>query len=76
MISHLYVCSIDEELGDAKPEEYEINNGSVPVWVDIDKAIKHNEDVINSNAKSMGLSILREYEILKLIKEELIEKDA
>ncbi|MCT4631122.1 MAG: NUDIX domain-containing protein [Firmicutes bacterium] len=76
MISHIFVCNIDEKLGDAKPEEYEKSNGSVPVWVDIDKAIKHNEEVINSNPESMGLSIIREYELLKLIKEELMKKDA
>ena len=71
MISHIYVCDIADELGEAKPEDYEVKNGSVPVWVHIDDAIKHNEKIINNKPDSMGLSVMREYELLKLIKEEL-----
>jgi len=67
MLSYIYLCNI-EELGQAKPEAYEVQNGSVPVWVDLDKAIKHNEDIIKNSPDSMGLSVVRELELFKLIK--------
>lgn len=71
MLSHIYVCSIDAQLGEAKPEDYEVKNGSVPVWVDIDKAIEHNENIIKSKPESMGHSVYRELELLRLVKEEI-----
>lgn len=73
MLSYIYLCTI-EELGEAKPEAHEIANGSVPVWIDINLAIKHNEAIIARQAKSMGLSVTRELELLKLIRNELIKK--
>ena len=72
MLSHIYVCSIDKELGEAKPESYEVTNGSIPVWVKLIDAIKHNEAIIESSPKSMGLSVLRELELFKLIKSDLL----
>lgn len=71
MISHFYLCDAHETLGEANPESYEIANGSVPVWVNIDDAISHNEAVLKSKAHSMGLSIERETFVLKLIQEDL-----
>lgn len=72
MISHIFVCSIHKELGEAKPESYEVINGSRPVWVKLEDAIKHNEEIIQSSPKSMGLSVQRELELFKLIKNELV----
>lgn len=72
MLSHFFVCSADKELGVAKPEEYEINNGSEPVWVNIHDAIKHNKEVIAAKEDSMGLSIERETFVLELIAKELL----
>ena len=70
MISHCYTCDIDKELGKSKLESYEIKNGMKPVWIDIDKAIKHNlKTIINSNKK--GMSIERETFLLKLIQQSL-----
>jgi len=72
MISHFFVCTADRELGDANPEDYEINNGSVPVWVNIHDAIAHNKKVILAKEDSMGLSIERETLVLELIAKELL----
>jgi len=72
MMSHFYICNADRELGDANPEDYEIKNGSAPVWVNIHEAIKHNRDVIAAKEDSMGLSIERETLVLELIAEELL----
>lgn len=71
MLSYIYSVSADYELGSANPEAYEIKNGSVPIWVDLDQAIRHNEEVISRQETSMGLSIQRETFLLKYIKNHL-----
>lgn len=70
MISHCFVCDIDEELGDTSYEAYEVSNGMKPLWVNIHKAVSHNEEVI-ANSDKKGLSIERETFLLKVIAEEL-----
>lgn len=72
MMSHFYVCNASKELGEANPEDYEVKNGSEPVWVNIHEAIRHNTHVINSKEKSMGMSIERETFVLELISKELL----
>lgn len=72
MMSYFYVCSANKELGEAHPESYEVKNGSVPVWVNIHTAIKHNEAVMAAKEDSMGLSIARETMVLKMIVSELL----
>ena len=68
MISYCYLCTVDEELGETKLEQHELNNGMKPLWVNIDKAISHNEQTIKTSKKK-GMSIERETFLLKLIKE-------
>jgi ADP-ribose pyrophosphatase YjhB (NUDIX family) len=72
MMSYFYVCSANKVLGKSNPESYEIKNGSVPVWVNIHKAIKHNEAVMLAKEDSMGLSIARETMVLNMIVDELL----
>lgn len=72
MMSYFFVCTANKKLGEAHPEPYEIKNGSVPVWVNIHKAIAHNEAVIAAKEDSMGLSITRETMVLKMIVSELL----
>lgn len=72
MMSHFFVCKADRELGEANPEDYEVNNGSVPMWVNIHEAIRHNSDVIAAKEDSMGLSIVRETKVLELVANELL----
>ncbi|MEP5339061.1 MAG: NUDIX hydrolase [Algibacter sp.] len=72
MISYCYTCSIDEKLGQTSYESYEIKNNMKPVWINIDKAIDHNEhNILNSLKK--GISIERETFLLKRIKDTLIQ---
>jgi len=71
MISYLYLCVIQDDLKEAQLEDYEIANGMKAQWVNIDKAIQHNKELIKSQ-KSIGQSIERETFILERIKEELI----
>lgn len=65
MLSYFYFCSIGDDLGEAKLENYEISNGMSAVWIDIHEAIAHNRQVIANNEKSMGLSIQRETFVLE-----------
>lgn len=70
--SYYYVCSADKTLGEASPEDYEVNNGSVPIWINIHDALRHNKDVIAKNPKSIGYSIQRETFVLEQIIDTLI----
>ena len=71
MISHCYVCDIDDELGETALESHEVHNGMIPRWMNIYEAIAHNEDVI-ANSDKKGLSIERETFMLKVIAERLM----
>jgi len=71
MISHCYVCEIDETLGETAFEAHELSNGMKPLWMNIHQAIAHNEAVIENSDKK-GLSIERETFLLKVIAEELV----
>jgi 8-oxo-dGTP pyrophosphatase MutT (NUDIX family) len=71
MESYCFVCDIHPELGETKLEQHEIQNGMVPVWINIHEAIKHNEHTISNSAKK-GLSIERETFLLKRIVAELL----
>lgn len=71
MESFCYICSIDDELDEPELELHEINNGMHPIWMNIHKAISHNENTI-ANSANKGLSIERETFLLKLIVSELL----
>ena len=73
MISHCYMCDIDEELGETAFESHEVSNGMTPLWMNIDAAIVHNEDVIASSDKK-GLSIERETFLLRVIAKKLVAR--
>ncbi len=72
MKSYFYVCNIDHNFADVKLEDYEIANGSHPVWIDIHEAIAHNKAVIANQEASMGFSIERETFVLELVLQELL----
>ncbi|MBY3621047.1 NUDIX domain-containing protein [Acinetobacter sp. CUI P1] len=76
MLSYYYVCSIGEQLGESKLEDYEITNGMSAVWIDIQEAIRHNRQVIANQEASMGFSIERETLVLELILEDLLHQSA
>lgn len=74
MRSHFYLCSADRVLGQTEPEHYEVANGMVPVWIDVDAAIAHNEQILATKPASMGLSVERETWMLRYIARELLSK--
>ncbi|KYN23659.1 DNA mismatch repair protein MutT [Vibrio cidicii] len=71
MHSYCYTCNIDRELGETRFEQYEINNGMRPTWINIHQAIAHNEQTMAQSSKK-GLSIERETFLLRLIAKELL----
>ena len=70
MISYCYTCDINSALGDSSMESYEKNNGMKAMWIDIYKAIEHNEKTMSSSEKK-GMSIERETFLLKLVAERM-----
>ena len=72
MISYCYTCTINKELGECNYESYEIKNGMKAQWINIHKAIQHNQKNMASSAKK-GMSIERETFLLQLIADSLIK---
>lgn len=71
MESYCYLCKVDRELGPTRFEDYEVNNGMRPLWMNIHDAIAHNERTIAQSDKK-GMSIERETFLLKQVVEELL----
>ncbi|EGM76746.1 ADP-ribose pyrophosphatase [Rheinheimera sp. A13L] len=67
MLSYCYVCEISSELGQPNFEHYEIQNGMQVCWLNIYKAIRHNERILQTKPEYMGLSIVRETYLLRMI---------
>jgi 8-oxo-dGTP pyrophosphatase MutT (NUDIX family) len=72
MTSHFFLCEVDPELGEARMEGYELENGMRPVWIDLGEAIAHNQGVLQRQEETMGLSILRETLVLERVADELL----
>lgn len=71
MISYCYTCKIDRQLGQTRYEDYEVKNGMRPVWMNIHKAIAHNEQTMAQSPKK-GMSIERETYLLHRVAKELL----
>ncbi|MBN2858582.1 MAG: NUDIX domain-containing protein [Candidatus Delongbacteria bacterium] len=69
MTSYYYICSVSEMKSRQKLEGYEYELGFKAEWVDIDKALKVNEELLN-NEKAPRWS-KRETYVLKEIKNNL-----
>lgn len=72
MQSFCYVCQIDDELGVPQLEDYEQANGMQVCWLNIFQAIAHNKAVMQSQATTTGLSIVRETLLLETIARECL----
>lgn len=68
MISRFYICEV-ETFDEPKLEDYEIRNGTAPIWINIHEAIAHNNKVMADNEASIGFSIMRETFVLEKIVE-------
>lgn len=72
MRSYCYRCSVADELGTQQLEHYEQQNGMRPLWVPVDDAIRHNQQVMQQQSNATGLSIVRETFLLQQIEQELL----
>jgi 8-oxo-dGTP pyrophosphatase MutT (NUDIX family) len=72
MVSYFYVCRAEADFSRVQLEDYEVANGSVPVWIDIREAIAHNKAVMADPDASVGFSIGRETLVLERIMKELV----
>ena len=70
MTSYYYVCKVDSELGSQKLEQYELDLGFSPVWIDIDVAIDTNNEIVLHNIKVQRWTG-REAFILEQVKQKL-----
>jgi ADP-ribose pyrophosphatase YjhB (NUDIX family) len=75
MLSYCYVCKIDAELGQTALESYEVQNGMQACWLNIHKAIRHNERILQTKPEHMGLSIIRETYLLRMISDQFLIQD-
>lgn len=66
MQSHYFFCQINPQLGQHRMEDYERQNGMRPVWVPLEQAIAHNLGQMAAQAKTMGLSLARETQVMEL----------
>lgn len=69
MLSYIYLCEASDFI-EPEPEEYEIQNGSVPKWIKIKDAIRHNEKTM-ADQGFKGYSIQRETFLLNYILEHI-----
>lgn len=67
LASYYYVCEVDPKLDKQSLDQYEIDLGFTPRWVDIDEAISTNQMLIDSN--NFPRWTPRETFVLKYIKE-------
>ena len=51
MTSYYYMCKVEENFCEQNLDQYEEELGFKPVWVNIDKAIQNNKELLNSNSK-------------------------
>ena len=68
MTSYYFICEVDPILEEQRLDEYEKKLGFIPVWIDIDIAIKANIELINNKATDAPKWTQREVIVLKLIK--------
>lgn len=72
MTSHYYLCEISNEKTNQNLDNYEAELGFQGEWIQIDEAIKLNEEIIEKDEKSKNPWVYRETKVLKDIKNILI----
>lgn len=69
MTSHYYFCEIGSELGPQTLEDYEVDLGLEPRWVEIDEALRTNERVLVNGAPPWTM---REVAALGFLREKVL----
>ena len=73
MVSYYYTVSIADELKPQHLDEYEKELGFTPIWVEIDEAIRVNNDILMNPELKMPGWTRRELYALKEIKQNLLQ---
>jgi 8-oxo-dGTP pyrophosphatase MutT (NUDIX family) len=73
MTSHYYLCEVQGGFGEQKLDDYERDLGFQPVWIDIDRAIRLNHELLHTNDTVRWLD--REIFILEYIRHTLLPPD-
>lgn len=68
----IYRHKINNDFDEEIFEKYDTSNGLIPLWIDIEVAIRHNKVMIDGKHSDKGHSIERETYLLELIKKELV----
>jgi hypothetical protein len=71
MISYYYQCKIQDGFGLQKLDDYEVDLGFMPVWIDLKKAIEINNFLLNSSDPPRWLE--REVLVLEYIRDLIAE---
>ena len=74
MTSYYYITEIEEESGSLDLEDYELELDLETQWVDVNKAIVNNKEIIESQRET-PIWALREVKALQYIKENILNKD-
>jgi 8-oxo-dGTP pyrophosphatase MutT (NUDIX family) len=74
MTSYYYITEIEVELGSLDLEYYELELDLENQWIDVNKAIANNKEIIESQRET-PIWALREVKALQYIKENIINKD-
>ncbi len=69
MESHYYFCSVSDQEGLQKLDDYEAELEFSPVWINIDKAIKENEGLLSDETIEKNPWVKRETIVLKAVRE-------
>lgn len=71
MISYYYLCKISDKQTFQQLDDYEKELEFRPVWIDIDKAIEGNDQLLKDKTKEKSNWVERETTVLKSLQEEL-----
>ena len=71
MTSYYYWCKVDNFRGSQNLDPYEKELGFLPVWIEIDSAIRTNVSLLRDRHKFAPRWVRRDLEVLELLKAEI-----
>jgi 8-oxo-dGTP pyrophosphatase MutT (NUDIX family) len=69
MVSYYYLCQISDRKTFQQLDDYEAELGFRPIWINIDKAIQENEQILKAETKEKNPWVYREVTVLKAVRE-------
>lgn len=68
MISYYYLCKVSDKQVFQQLDDYEKELDFRPIWIDLDKAIYLNEEILKNQIKDKNRWVYRETTVLKALK--------